>query len=979
MTFQVTSHQRFGPGQVMVINDLIGVNVRASGLTGWDFNNAGTIIIDVSQPYIVVGMNFDFGSFHENSVFTNEATGIFRVISRSGVNPTFGLAAGHFGAGWNGDLVNAGLFEVMAVGYAAGVFTFDRTFKLNNSGTYRVTSTDDFAVGSWATNGGDYVNVGQIDVQGVRAYGLVLEKFGSIINGGDIRVRTTGPDPSVGVVVRSFEPDIIRIENTGLIEADIAILDQSFLYTPVQDARQEVFNSGVIRGSVDLRFGDDELVNAGLIDGRVDLGVGDDLYDGATGRTTDIVAGGAGADRLIGGASRDVLIGNDGDDHLTGGGGDDILGGGRGADRIDGGAGVDTVVFGDLSLGVQLDLQAGTTIGAGIGTITGVENAIGSDWADVLRGNSAANSLFGAEGGDALDGRDGADLLHGQAGNDILTGGGGADIFVFEVGGGHDVITDFQPGTDRLHIHGYEAWREIRQDGADVLVVLSDGDSIRLSGVTVSAFVNGNHAFMSGPAPEVDAPDIGGTVTRFESLRVNSDEATVAGEVLVFRNVSTAIIVGSVYQPGGVVFDNGARIDIAGSPEASSLVGLSSAGTDSVEIVNTSSGYVEVRASGATVSAYGVLGGSPGAKVQNLGTIDVSSEYDAFGIANLNWSITYVTNAGTIRVDGDGRGVGISAGQWASVTNSGLIEVLGARSATGIAVTSNTPTVINSGTIVVSSLNGTAVGIDGVFGRLSVDNSGVVEADIAIRSNFYHDVINNTGSLFGDVFLSGGDDLLQNSGRIIGAIDLGEGTDRYEGSLSNHAAAVDGGSGDDYLLGGQVGDSLHGGSGADIIHGGGGGDVLHGGAGHDLLDGGDGDDILIANEGNDVVRGGTGTDVLQVFGGRENYRLVISGDDFILKGPDGRDYISGVEYIQFEDGQVWDIARMYTSGSDNLSDDIDTKDKFDEALVMPRGAGASYIGPESLQMPANLVSGYCTTTLPGDEIIIDLRSFSDWD
>ena len=711
MTIQVTSNHRVGPGQTLIVSDLIGVNIQPSSpMTGWNFNNAGTIIVDVNMPFIVVGVNFDFGSFHYDAVFTNEATGVFRVISRDGTNPTFGLAGGHYGSGWNGDLVNAGLFEVSTVGYAAGVFTYDMTFSLINSGALRVTSANDFAIGAWATNGGTYLNTGQIEVQGVRAYGLVLEKSGTITNSGDIRVGTTGVEAGIGLVVRSFEPEVIRIENTGLIEADVAILDQSFLYTPIQDARQEVYNSGVIRGEVDLRHGDDELVNAGVIEGRVDLGAGEDFYDGANGSTSGIVSGGAGADRLVGGAQRDVLVGNDGDDELIGGGGDDVLAGGRGADRIDGGAGLDTVAFGDLSLGVQLDLQAGTIVGAGAGTITRVENAIGSAWADTLHGNAGANSLFGAGGDDKLEGRDGDDLLSGDGGDDILTGGGGADAFVFIAGGGKDAITDFAPGVDRLQIHGFTGWREVRQDGPDVLLVLSDTDSIRLEGLTVAAFGSASHAFVSTPAPRIDAPNLGGTVTRTESLRVSVDEATVAGEVLVFRDVSTAVVVGSVDGQGGVRFQNEGRIDQAGSPAAESLVGVATIGPDSgTTFVNGLAGHLEVRATGTTVAVYGVLGATTSARVENFGTIEVSGEDDAFGVAHSTWALAYVANAGIITVDSGGRAVGVSAGQWAEVANSGLIEVSGGASAAGILTTTNTPVVINSGVVRAVSAEGAAI------------------------------------------------------------------------------------------------------------------------------------------------------------------------------------------------------------------------------------------------------------------------------
>lgn len=938
MTIQVTSNHRVDPGQTLLVNDLIGVNIQPSGpSTSWNFNNAGTIIVDVNMPYIVVGMNFDFGSFHHGAVFTNEATGVFRVISRNGTNPAFGLAGGHYGSGWNGDLVNAGLFEVSAVGYAAGVFTFDHTFSLINSGSLRVTSANDYAIGAWATNGGTYLNTGQIDVRGVRAYGLVLEKAGTITNSGEIRVTTTGPDLGIGLVVRNFEAEVIRIDSAGLIDAAVAILDQSFLYSPIQNARQVVFNSGVIRGLVDLRHGDDVLENAGLIEGRVNLGAGADFYDGRSGSTTDVVSGGAGADRLWGGAQRDVLVGDDGDDDLQGNGGDDFLAGGRGADRIDGGAGADTALFGDLTLGVQLDLQAGTVVGAGTGTITAVENAVGSDWSDVLRGDAGANSLFGAAGDDTLDGRGGSDLLSGEGGADLLTGGGGADTFVFAAGGGRDVIADFAPGVDRLQVHGYAGWREVRQDGADVLLILSDTDSIRLQGLTVAAFGVGSQVFLSTPAPSLGAPDLGGTVNRSEALTVNTDGSIVAGETLVFRNVSTAVIVGSTYGQGRVRFVSDGFIDLAGSPEAAPLTGVSLGGADSgATFVNGASGRLVVQATNGSAYAAGVSGGSTDARVENHGVIEVSGQNNASGVTHNTWSLTSVTNAGIIRVASGAQALGISAGVWGSVANSGLLDVAGATSARGIVTTTNTPAVLNSGTIRVVSSAGTAVGIDTAFGRLLVNNSGTIEASIAVRSTIWDDRLDNTGSIVGAVSLGSGDDVITNHGRLTGLVSLGDGADLYDGVLSNHAATVDGEGGNDRLLGGNEGDTLRGGAGVDWLDGGkagdtldggdgddtlvggDGNDVIYGGEGRDTLDGGRGDDSLIANGGNDVINGGAGHDILIVSGGSEQYRLIQDGDNFLLKGPDGTDRLSGVEAVRFDDGQVWDLARMFETGPEVL-------------------------------------------------------------
>src|SRR3546814_11938118 len=51
-----------------------------------------------------------------------------------------------------------------------------------------------------------------------------------------------------------------------------------------------------------------------------------------------------------------------------------------------------------------------------------------------------------------LQGGQGQDTLAGGQGDDLLLGGQGGDAFVFSGGGGQDVVLDFQPGEDTLHI-----------------------------------------------------------------------------------------------------------------------------------------------------------------------------------------------------------------------------------------------------------------------------------------------------------------------------------------------------------------------------------------------------------------------------------------------------------------------------------------------------------------------------------------------
>ena len=167
-----------------------------------------------------------------------------------------------------------------------------------------------------------------------------------------------------------------------------------------------------------------------------------------------IVLGLGGNDTIVGGAGADMLFGNVGDDSLTGGDGSDTLFGGKDNDVLFGDAGND-VLFGNLGV-------------------------------DTLHGGTGADTLFGGQGNDVLFGDDGNDWLSGDLGDDTLTGGAGADTFSFAPGSGHDVVTDFTKGQDRLDISAYVqsgAHVTISDDAQGAHIAFSTGDSIELYGI----------------------------------------------------------------------------------------------------------------------------------------------------------------------------------------------------------------------------------------------------------------------------------------------------------------------------------------------------------------------------------------------------------------------------------------------------------------------------------------------------------------
>jgi Ca2+-binding RTX toxin-like protein len=115
----------------------------------------------------------------------------------------------------------------------------------------------------------------------------------------------------------------------------------------------------------------------------------------------------------------------------------------EGDDTMDGSAGAVTrVEFGSSPMGVNVDLSTGSATDGfgGFDVLIGVDAVRGSNFADLLIGDSGNNNLDGQAGSDTLTGGRGNDTLSGLTGDDTYTHVDGED--------GFDVITD--SGRDNL-------------------------------------------------------------------------------------------------------------------------------------------------------------------------------------------------------------------------------------------------------------------------------------------------------------------------------------------------------------------------------------------------------------------------------------------------------------------------------------------------------------------------------------------------
>ena len=127
--------------------------------------------------------------------------------------------------------------------------------------------------------------------------------------------------------------------------------------------------------------------------------------------------------------SNDVVSGDQNDNIIFAYGGDDIINGSVGSDILNGGEGIDTVIYTDLQTPITVDLDAGVSYFGNNkhDQLSSIENAIGTEFSDVLIGSYIANRLEGLAGNDKLEGLNGDDTILGGDGNDEITGGYGND------------------------------------------------------------------------------------------------------------------------------------------------------------------------------------------------------------------------------------------------------------------------------------------------------------------------------------------------------------------------------------------------------------------------------------------------------------------------------------------------------------------------------------------------------------------------
>ena len=414
---------------------------------------------------------------------------------------------------------------------------------------------------------------------------------------------------------------------------------------------------------------------------------------------------------------------------------------------------------------------------------------IGGSGDDTLTGGSGNDLLIGQAGNDQLLGKGGTDQLFGGGDNDTLTGGDGNDQAFGEAG---DDLMIWNPGDDTDLNEGGDGVDTAQVNGGNGAEVFTattpDGTRVRFD--------------RTDPAPF--SVDIGTT----ENLQLNAnggnDSFTATGNLAPLIAISV---------------DGGAGDDtILGSNGADRLAG--GPGKDFID-----------GNQGADVGLLGadddVFQWDPG---DGSDIVEGGDGFDTmlFNGANVNESFDVSPNGQRVRFF---RNVGNITMDTAGVENIDLNALGGADN---VVVNDMTGTDLTDVHVDLAQVPGSGVD-DGQADNVTVN--GTAGNDVAIVGQQGTDlqVVNLKPTVTVSASSPETDHL------TVAALDGDDVVDASGVSGASALLSLDGGNGDDALIGGP---------GNDTISGGAGDDVLVGGDGIDTLDGGPGDDTLIQGENN---------------------------------------------------------------------------------------------------------------------------------
>jgi Ca2+-binding RTX toxin-like protein len=636
-------------------------------------------------------------------------------------------------------------------------------------------------------------------------------------------------------------------------------------------------------------------------------GSGGDMLFGQSGN--DTLLGKGGNDFLFGGADNDTLTGGDGDDQVFGEAGNDrmIWNPGDDTDLFEGGAGTDTAEVNGGNGTEQFTLTANgarvrfdrtnpAPFSIDIGTTENlVLNMNGGDDTFSATGNLAAliqvtvdggagnDTILGSNGNDTLLGGDGNDFIDGNQGNDTAFLGAGNDVFQWDPGDGSDIV-EGGDGTDTLLFNG--------SAGAEEFEVLANGERARFTRNLGNIVMDVNdvekiNVNALGNTDKITVNDLSGT----DVTEINIDLAGTLGGTAgdgqadtVIRNATNGDDVIGVMGGGSSVSVVGlsAQVNVSNAEGANdSLVINGGGGNDDITATTLPAGVIKLTLDGGagddrilgSQGADTLLGGAAddflfgddGNDLARMGagddvfqwnpgddndTVEGEAGFDTllfFG-ANIDEHINIAANGGRVLFTRDIANVTMDLDD---------VEHIEFRALGG------------ADNIVVGDLSGT----------------DLTQVDIDLRGpngggDGAADTVTVNGTQGADVFAVAGD-----AGGV-SVFGLKAAVNIFSPEQANDRLTLDGLGGDDVINAtGLEADgiqlTMNGGLGNDMLLGSEGDDLVNGGDGDDTALMGAGDDTFVWNPGddNDTLEGQAGFDTLTFNGANvaENINISANG------------------------------------------------------------------------------------------------------
>ncbi|WP_095085351.1 beta strand repeat-containing protein [Mesorhizobium sophorae] len=663
---------------------------------------------------------------------------------------------------------------------------------------------------------------------------------------------------------------------------------------------------------------------------------------------------GSGTDTIIGGAGNDLVsYRDDGFDY-----GNDVDGGGI------------------IAHGATINLTTGVVIdGWGFtDTLTSIEYAEGTQFADIITGTSGSNYLAGDEGNDTLDGKAGADAMQGGAGNDTYFVDNAGDIVDESTTGanGTDIVNGYISInlSDGNHFKGnienvaLRSAASINATGNSLANALTGN-----SGVNTLTGLGGNDTLDGKEGADTMQGGIGDDTYYVDNAGDHVIELNGQGTDNVQAYVSFSL---SGQELENLALRSGASINGTGNSIANTITGNSgnnvidglggadtmsgSTGNDTYYVDNAGDHVIEASGQGSDTVNSAISFNLSGQELENLTLITA---------ANINGTGNALANV----LNGNS-GVNTLIG----LEGNDTLDGKGGADTMQGDLGNDTYYVDNAGD---HAIEASGQGTDNVQAYVSFNMGGQELENLALRGAAS---INGTGNSFANVItgnsgnnvidgLGGADTMSGSTGNDTYYVDnagdhvieaSGQGTDTVNSAISFNLSGQDlenltlTGSANIDGTGNSIANIITGNSGVNTLLGLGGNDIFRGGLGNDVMDGGDGLDtadysnqtsavavsltksvdaqVTIGGIAEDTIRnienvtGGSGGDTLN--GDGFVNILIGGGGNDTISGKDGNDTLIGGDGNDIINGNSGDDRLIGGRGNDTMNGNsgLDTVD-----------------------------------------------------